>query len=99
MPKVDYYKILGIERTASAEDIKKAYYYLVKKYHPDKNPQSMDKYLLVCEAYKILGNLDNRLEYAISLYEEVWNDFEINNKELKQIFKQNDEKKSKRNGY
>ena len=88
MPKSDYYKVLEIERTASAKDIKKAYYHLSKKYHPDKNPDCMDKYLLVCEAYKILGDLDKRLEYAISLYEEVWNDFEINNKELEQILLQ-----------
>lgn len=34
----DYYKILGIDRSASARDIKKAYRTLSKKYHPDKNP-------------------------------------------------------------
>jgi curved DNA-binding protein len=89
MLNVDYYKILGLERTASADDIKKAYYYLAKKYHPDKNPKCKEKYMLVCEAYKILGNLDNRLEYAISLYEEIWNEFEINNNEIKQLFQQN----------
>ena len=99
MPQIDYYKILGIERTASADDIKKAYYYLAKKYHPDKNSQSMDKYLLICEAYKILGNLDKRLEYAITLYEEIWNEFELNDKDIEQIFKQqtkNDNRKRKK---
>ena len=96
MIQIDYYKILGIERTASAEDIKKAYYNLAKKYHPDKNPNCMDKYLLVCEAYRILGDLDNRLKYAITLYEEVWNDFEIDNKELKQIFQTHKKQNVKR---
>ena len=97
MPQIDYYKILGIERTASAEDIKKAYYYLAKKYHPDKNPNCMDKYLLVCEAYRTLGDLDNRLEYAISLYEEVWNEFKLNDNELKQILQHNKNAKRRTN--
>lgn len=70
MKQIDYYKILGVARTATAEDIKKAYYYLAKKYHPDKNPNTKDKYLLISEAYKVLGNLDSRLDYAISQYEE-----------------------------
>lgn len=71
MIKTDYYKILGIARTASSNDIKKAYYSLAKKYHPDKNPGAKDKYLLINEAYKVLGNLDNRLDYAISQYEDM----------------------------
>lgn len=69
----DYYKILGVERTASSEQIKKAYYYLAKKYHPDLNqndPKAQKKYQLIAEAYHVIGDLDNRLDYALKLYEQ-----------------------------
>jgi len=88
--KLDYYKILGVERTANAGEIKRAYHYLAKKYHPDLNPDNprvRDKYLLVVEAFKVLGNLDSRLDYAIKLYENYWNEFELNDKELADILK------------
>jgi curved DNA-binding protein len=66
----DYYKILDIERTASSEDIKKAYLKLARKYHPDVNNKDKDKekkFKEVTEAYKVLGNLDNRLKYMMLL--------------------------------
>lgn len=66
----DYYKILGIESTASAETIRKAYLALSKRYHPDLNQndeESLNKFLDIAEAYKVLGNLDNRLQYTIQL--------------------------------
>lgn len=87
MRKTDYYKVLGVSRTASANDIKKAYRTLAKKYHPDKNPNAGDKYLLINEAYSVLGNLDNRLDYAISQYEDLWKDVEISGRELEKIFR------------
>jgi len=68
---IDYYKILGVPREASSEKIKKAYYSLAKKYHPDKNPKTTEKYLLITEAYHTLGNLDNRLNYALNMYDEI----------------------------
>ena len=66
----DYYRILGIERTASSNDIKKAYHRLSKQYHPDlypENPVVLDKFQEITEAYNVLGNLDSRLQYAAQL--------------------------------
>lgn len=59
MSKKDYYKILEVERTASQEQIKKAYRKLAVKYHPDKNPgdkAAEDKFKEVAEAYEILSD-------------------------------------------
>jgi len=71
MKQVDYYKILGVTRAASSSEIRKAYYSLAKKYHPDLNANSLEKYMLITEAYSVLGDLDKRLDYAISLYDEI----------------------------
>ena len=70
----DYYKILGLERTASAKEIKQAYYRLIRIYHPDYNPSNnaaLERFLEISEAYKILGDLDNRLQYSIYLNKDV----------------------------
>ena len=86
----DYYKILGVDRTASSEQIKKAYYFLVKKYHPDlhpDNPKAKQKYQIISEAYKILGNLDNRLDYALKLFKENYEDYEISSTDWESIVK------------
>lgn len=63
----DYYKILGVEKTATEEEIKKAYKKLAIKYHPDKNPdnpEEAEKMMTeINEAYGVLGDKDKRAEY------------------------------------
>lgn len=62
----DYYKILGVSKNGSAKEIKKAYYQLAKKYHPDTNkddPNASKKFQEVSEAYEILSDDTKRKEY------------------------------------
>lgn len=62
----DYYKILGVSKNSSTKDIKKAYYQLAKKYHPDTNkddPNASKKFQEVSEAYEILSDDTKRKEY------------------------------------
>ena len=62
----DYYKVLGIDRSASAAEIKKAYRKLARKYHPDVNPDNPDaeqKFKEIQEAYAVLSNADKRKQY------------------------------------
>lgn len=62
----DYYSVLGISRTATQEEIKKAYRNLAFKYHPDRNPGDKDaeeKFKKISEAYNILGDEKKRAEY------------------------------------
>jgi curved DNA-binding protein len=61
----DYYQTLGVARTASAEDIKKAYRKLVRKYHPDvsKEADAQHKTQEINEAYGVLGDADKRAAY------------------------------------
>ncbi len=62
----DYYKTLGVEKTATADEIKKAYRKLAKKYHPDKNPGSKpseEKFKEVSEANEVLSDPEKRKKY------------------------------------
>jgi molecular chaperone DnaJ len=65
-PKHDYYETLGVPRKASADDIRKAYRKLARKYHPDLNPgdkSSEDRFKTVQEAYDILSDAKKRQMY------------------------------------
>ena len=62
----DYYKILGVDKGASNEEIKKAYRSLAKKYHPDLNPNdtsAQEKFKDINEAYEVLGDEKKRKKY------------------------------------
>ncbi len=61
----DYYKILGVDRKASAEDIKKAYRTLARKYHPDtsKEADAEERFKAISEAYDVLSDEDKRRQY------------------------------------
>ena len=60
--KKDYYKILGVPRNASQEEIKKAYYRLAHKYHPDKGGDE-EKFKEINEAYRVLSDKEKRAQY------------------------------------
>ena len=73
MAFIDYYKILGLEKNASADDIKKAYRKLARKYHPDMNPNDKEaerKFKEINEANEVLSNSENRIKY--DKYGENW---------------------------
>lgn len=66
MDYIDYYKILGVDRNATAEEIKKAYRKLARKHHPDLNPNNPEAGKLfqqINEANEVLGDPENRKKY------------------------------------
>jgi len=92
---MEYYKILGVAKTASADEIKKAYRKLALKYHPDKNPDSKEaeaKFKEINEAYAVLSDEKKRKEYDMYgaagfqqrySQEDIFRNFDLND-----IFKQ-----------
>jgi DnaJ-class molecular chaperone len=63
----DYYKILGVEKTATEDEIKSAYRKLAMKWHPDRNPDNVEeaknKFAEINEAYEVLSNPEKRQQY------------------------------------
>lgn len=87
----DYYKILGVQKGASIEEIKKAYRNLALKYHPDRNPnkkEAEEKFKEINEAYAVLSNPEKRKKYDMLgsegfgrqfSQEEIFRDFDMEN--------------------
>lgn len=74
----DYYKDLGVERTASADEIKKAYRKMALKHHPDRNqsdPVAEEKFKEISEAYEVLSDVEKRQRYDHYGYQGVQGNF------------------------
>ena len=66
MSKRDYYEVLGVSKTASADEIKKSYRKIAMQFHPDRNPgdkAAEEKFKEAAEAYDVLSNPDKRAQY------------------------------------
>lgn len=66
MAKRDYYEVLGVDKTATQQEVKKAYRKVAMKYHPDRNPdnkEAEDKFKEAAEAYEVLSNPDKKARY------------------------------------
>ena len=70
---IDYYEILGLERDASDEDIKKAYRSLAKAFHPDTSthPKAKERFLAISAAYDVLSDPYAKRDYDMRLSESV----------------------------
>lgn len=89
--KRDYYEVLGVSKTASDDEIKKAYRVLAKKYHPDANPgdkAAEEKFKEASEAYAVLSDKDKRAKYdqfGMAAFEQ-GGGFDFNQADFSSIF-------------
>ncbi|WP_262920090.1 DnaJ domain-containing protein [Niabella hibiscisoli] len=68
MSKRDFYEILGVSKTATAEEIKKAYRKVAMQFHPDRNPgdkAAEEKFKEAAEAYEVLSDVEKRLSTIV----------------------------------
>ena len=67
----DYYSLLGVEKNATKAEVKKNFYRLATKFHPDKNPDptAASKFIRITEAYDVLSNKKLRAQYDLSRWE------------------------------
>jgi len=87
--KRDFYEILGIEREASEDEIKKSYRKLALKFHPDRNrdnPEAEEKFKEATEAYSVLSDADKRAQYDRFGHQGVGNNFDFDNAGMGDIF-------------
>ena len=66
MAKRDYYEVLNVSKSASADEIKKSYRKIAMQYHPDRNPgdkAAEEKFKEAAEAYDVLSNPDKKAQY------------------------------------
>ncbi len=91
MAKRDYYEILGVDKSASEEEIKKAYRKTAIKFHPDKNPDdpsAEDKFKEAAEAYEVLRDPQKRQRYDQFGHQGVGGGFSGGNMNMEDIFSQ-----------
>jgi curved DNA-binding protein len=85
----DYYKILGVEKSATKEEISKAFRKLAVKYHPDKNPNNKvaeEKFKEITEAHEVLGDPEKRKKYdALGAN---WNQYQSTGRGFEDFFSQ-----------
>ena len=100
MASIDYYKILGITKSASEADIKKAYRKLARKYHPDLNPNDKTaekSFKEINEANEVLSNPENRKKY--DAYGEHWQNGEAYEQEKQRQQEHQSRSQSNQGGY
>jgi len=66
---LDYFRILGVQRDANAEEIRSAYFELARQFHPDANPNpaAREQFLVIQDAYSVLSNVERRTDYESRL--------------------------------